>query len=108
LTGTRIMILARKDGAELQALDLPDPGTCLASDPTGRWLVAGTARGAVAVFEGESTRDAFTPSGADTLHEGAVTALLFERDDLRFLSAGADLKLLSTHARGNLEPEDRG
>jgi ParB family chromosome partitioning protein len=34
--------------------------------------------------------------------------LLFEADELRFLSAGADQKLLSTHARGRLEAEDRG
>jgi ParB family chromosome partitioning protein len=37
-----------------------------------------------------------------------VTAILFEADELRFLSAGADQKLLSTHARGRLEAEDRG
>src|SRR5262249_30346696 len=50
----------------------------------------------------------FLLSGSQRLHEGAVTALLFEREELRFLSAGADQKLLSTHARGKLEPEDRG
>ena len=47
-------------------------------------------------------------SDSGRLHEGAVTAILFEPDELRFLSAGADQKLLSTHARGKLEPEDKG
>jgi ParB family chromosome partitioning protein len=51
---------------------------------------------------------AFQQSDAAKLHEAAVTALLFEADELRFLSAGADQKLLSTHARGRLEAEDRG
>ena len=37
-----------------------------------------------------------------------MTALLFEPDELRFFSAGADQKLLTTHARGKLEPEDKG
>jgi ParB family chromosome partitioning protein len=45
---------------------------------------------------------------AEKLHDGAVTALLFEPEELRFLSACADRKLLSTHACGRLEPEDKG
>ncbi|MBI1914559.1 MAG: HEAT repeat domain-containing protein, partial [Planctomycetes bacterium] len=71
------------------------------------WLVAGTSKGNVAVFECEDKPN-FELSATDRLHEGAVTALLFETEDLRFLSAGADNKLLSTHARGKLEPEDKG
>jgi ParB family chromosome partitioning protein len=107
LAGAAILILARKDGKVLQTLELPDPGTCLAADPTGQWLVVGTAKGTVAVFEGED-KDEFLPSASAKLHEGAVTALLFETEDLRFFSAGADQKLLTTHARGQLEPEDKG
>ena len=53
-------------------------------------------------------RPAFELSASEKLHEGAVTALLFEPQELRFYSAGADNKLLSTHARGRLEPEDKG
>src|SRR5206468_1620260 len=79
----------------------------MAADPTGQWLVAGTSKGNVAVFECEDKPN-FELSATDPLHEGAVTALLFETEDLRFLSAGADRKLLSTHARGKLEPEDKG
>jgi ParB family chromosome partitioning protein len=107
LAGAQITILTRKDGKVRQTLELPDPGACLAADPTGQWLVAGTGKGVVSVFDGEG-KDEFVLSESAKLHEGAVTALLFEREELRFLSAGADNKLLSTHARGKLEPDDRG
>src|SRR5262245_43719347 len=33
LVGTRVAILAMKDGKPIQTLDLPEPGSCLASDP---------------------------------------------------------------------------
>jgi ParB family chromosome partitioning protein len=91
----------------VQALGLPANASRLASDPTGRWLVAGTDRGDVSVFTAEG-RDDFILSESARLHEGAVTALRFEPDELRFLSSGADRKLRSTLARGTLEPEDRG
>jgi len=107
LYGREVAILSRKDGRVAQALALDEPGTAMASDPTGRWLAVGTSGGLVAVFEAESAAE-FAPADSARLHEGEVTALLFERDDLRFFSAGADLKLLSTHARGKLEPEDKG
>jgi len=107
LAGSRVVIVARDGGKAVQTLDLPEPGTCLAADPTGRWLAAGTSRGTVAVFEAEGKPE-FQLGAAARLHEGAVTSLLFEPDELRFFSAGADLKLLSTHARGRLEPEDKG
>lgn len=107
-TGSRVVIVSRGDGRPLQTLDLPGDVTCLAADPTGKWLAAGTSGGAVAVYESETNPAEFRPSDTATLHEAAVTALLFEADELRFLSAGADQKLLSTHARGRLEAEDRG
>jgi ParB family chromosome partitioning protein len=107
MVGSRVVILAAGNGKPVQSLDLPEPGNCLASDPTGRWLAAGTSKGTVLVFDREEKPE-FLPSDAARLHEGAVTAILFEPDELRFLSAGADNKLLSTHARGKLEPEDKG
>jgi ParB family transcriptional regulator, chromosome partitioning protein len=107
IAGQRLLILAAKDGVLSQSLDLPEPATALATDPSGRWIVVGTAKGTVLVFSAEE-REKFLLSESSKLHEGAVTALLFELDDLRFLSAGADGKLLSTHARGKLEPEDKG
>jgi ParB family chromosome partitioning protein len=106
--GPRVIVLDRHDGKVLQKLELPETATSLAADPTGQWLAVGTAKGTVCVFECESNPDAFAPSDSAPLHEAAVTALLFEAEDLRFLSAGADQKLLSTHARGRLEAEDRG
>jgi ParB family chromosome partitioning protein len=106
-SGARVAVLARGDGKQLQELELPEAVTCLAADPTGQWLAAGTTKGTVAVFESETAPE-FRPSDSAVLHEAAVTALWFEPDELRFLSAGADQKLLSTHARGRLEAEDRG
>ncbi len=105
--GAQVLVLERGSGKVTQTLDLPEAVTSLASDPTGQWLAVGTAKGNVSVFECE-TEPAFRLSDSATLHEAAVTALLFETDELRFLSAGADQKLLSTHARGRLEAEDRG
>ncbi len=107
LSGRDLVILSRKGGAVSQTLLLPEPGTVLAVDPSGTWLAAGTSAGTVAIFEAERSGE-FVAGDSSRLHEGEVTAILFERDDLRFFSAGADLKLLSTHARGRLEPEDKG
>jgi ParB family chromosome partitioning protein len=107
-TGSKVVVLARGDGKVLQTLELPEVVTCLAADPSGQWLAAGTAKGTVAVFECETEPVEFRLSDSQSLHEAAVTALLFEADELRFLSTGADQKLLSTHARGRLEAEDRG
>jgi len=91
----------------LQTLTLPDAGSALAADPGGQWLAAGTSKGVVAVFDGEG-KDDFQLSESAKLHDGLVTVLLFEPEELRFLSAGADNKLLSTHARGKLEPHHAG
>jgi ParB family chromosome partitioning protein len=107
-SGARVIVIARMDRSTLQTLDLPDPVTSLAADPTGQWLAVGTAKGTVSVYECETNAAEFRLSDSAPLHEAAVTALLFEADELRFLSAGADQKLLSTHARGRLEAEDRG
>lgn len=108
LHGKRLdIVTAGDDGAILQTLELPETGTCLAADKTGSWIVAGTNKGTVAVFDGQD-KDAFEPGEAEKLHDGPVTALLFEPEELRFFSAGADNKLLTTFARGRLEPEDKG
>jgi ParB family chromosome partitioning protein len=106
-SGAQVIVVARGDGKQLQTLEMPEAVTCLAADPTGQWLAAGTVKGTVTIFECETAAD-FRQSDTAPLHEAAVTALLFEADELRFLSAGADQKLLSTHARGRLEAEDRG
>lgn len=108
LNGKRLdVVVAGEDGKVLQTLELPEPGTCLAADKTGSWLAVGTTKGTVAVFDGQD-RDEFEAGEAEKLHDGPVTALLFEPEELRFFSAGADNKLLTTFARGRLEPEDKG
>ncbi|QEG40491.1 HEAT repeat domain-containing protein [Roseimaritima ulvae] len=107
LCGDQVVIVDRDKGKPLQTLQLSEAGSSLASDPSGQWLVVGGKKGHVSVFECEDKTD-FQISETAKLHEAAVTALLFELEELRFLSAGADQKLLLTHARGKLEPEDRG
>lgn len=107
VNGPRVDLLSRNDGSITQTLELSEVGTCIAVDRTGQWLAVGTEKGTVAVFDGED-KAAFELSESDKLHDGAVTALLFEPEELRFFSAGADHKLLTTHARGKLELEDKG
>ena len=103
LSGQHLHIIGDAAGS----FDLGAQGARIAVDPSGCWIVAGTTRGTVFVFEREG-RDAFIAGESARLHEGAVTALRFLPDELRFLSSGVDQKLLSTHARGALEAEDRG
>lgn len=107
LTGAQVLILGRKDGKTLQTLDLPEEGTALAADPEGLWLVAGTKAGTLAVFDCEDKKEFMAAESAKP-HNGAVTALLFEPEELRVLSIATDNQLLLTHVRGALEPEDRG
>jgi len=106
LAGAEVVILDRKTGAARQRLPLPEEGSALAADASGRWLVAGTARGTVVVFDAED-KDDFLAGESKKLHEGAVSVLLFDPDELRVFSSGSDNKLLLTHVRGALEPEDR-
>lgn len=109
LIGNQIEIIDQAKGTQLQTLELPEPGTAIAVDASGQWLVVGTSKGTVQVYENEDEDQAgFKLSESEKLHEGAITALAFDPTELRFLSAGNDNKLLLTHARGKLEPEDRG
>ncbi|MEM7394420.1 MAG: hypothetical protein AAF492_18955, partial [Verrucomicrobiota bacterium] len=100
-------IIDTSGGALLRTIELEARGTAMAADPTGDWLAVGNHHGAITVFEAEG-RDTFERSESGKLHEGAVTAMVFEPEELRFFSAGADGRFLLTHARGTLEPEDRG
>ncbi|MEZ4451875.1 MAG: HEAT repeat domain-containing protein [Nannocystaceae bacterium] len=106
IAGAELVIVARKDGKELQRLALAEPATAIASDPSGEWIVVGGERGGLAVFEGEGRKD-FIASDAKKVHEGPVKALLFEPEELRVLSGGVDSKIFLTHVRGALDPEDR-
>ena len=105
--GALLSIGSAADGAVLQDLELPEAGTAIVADPTGHWIAVGTAGGKLCAFDDEE-KERFLGGEAVKAHEGAVTTLCFEPGELRVLSAGVDNKLLSTHLRGRLEPEDRG
>lgn len=107
IAGTSLIILSQASGEELQRFDLEDETRALAISPNGQWLAVGTVLGRLAIFTCEG-KETFEHSDTQKIHEGAVTALLFDEDDIRVLSAGADSKILHTHARGRLDPEDRG
>ncbi|WP_163831076.1 HEAT repeat domain-containing protein [Spartinivicinus ruber] len=128
LIDNQIVIVDQTKGTQLQTLELysekssglssglppkvspeiSETGTAIATDASGQWLVAGTSKGNVFVFENEAEdQSAFKLSESAKLHEGAITSLAFDPTELRFLSAGNDNKLLLTHARGKLEAEDR-
>lgn len=105
LVGAEVVI-TDADGKPRHRLALPADGTALAASSDGRRLAAGTARGDVLAFGAEDD-GGFVQSDAQKLHEGAVTVLDFDAGGATFLSSGVDRKLLTCHARGALEAEDR-
>ena len=107
LTDHELVVVGVSNEEIQQRIELAEKATAVASDPTGAWVVVGDAKGNVATFHFDDAGQ-LVPGESAKLHEGAVTSLLFEPEELRFLSAGADGKLLLTHAQGALEPEDRG
>jgi ParB family transcriptional regulator, chromosome partitioning protein len=106
-SGRQVAIMGRADGQVVQTLELPERATCMVADASGEWLVVGTDRGVLCVFEREDKAE-FASSAQSRLHEGAISSLMLDPDELRVYSTGPDLKLLVTHVRGALEPEDRG
>ncbi|MBX2799198.1 MAG: HEAT repeat domain-containing protein [Myxococcales bacterium] len=104
--GASLVILGA-DGTEQGRFGLEAAATAVASDPSGQWVVVGCADGTVAAFTAEEG-GVFVAAESASLHRGEVTALRFEKDELRFRSLGADNRFLITHARGALEPLDRG
>ena len=107
VTGKTLALVSRNDGSVTQTLPLPETGTCVGTDKTGAWLAVGCEKGHVAVFDGQEKAE-FEPAESEKIHDGTVTAILFEAEELRFFGTGTDHKLFSTHARGKLEPEDKG
>src|SRR5262249_10189785 len=79
LAGAEVLILGGATAAPRQRLPLPEEGTALAADASGKWLCAGTSRGSVLVFDAED-KDAFIAGESKKVHEGAVSALLFDPD----------------------------
>ena len=108
LNGTQIDIVSRADGAVLQTLDLPEDGHVPRRRPHRSVARRRHREGDRRRLRRPGQAPSSSRAEAERLHDGAVTALLFEPEELRFFSAGADHKLLTTHARGRLEPEDKG
>lgn len=81
--------------------------TSLAVSADGEWLVIGDNDGFVSSFYTNAECTELTFSSQEPLHEGAVTSLCFEPIAQQFFSAGADKKLLRTHAQGKLQGIDR-
>jgi ParB family chromosome partitioning protein len=106
LAGDEVLIVSDK-AKLLQTLSVDESATAIAANPDGTWLAVGDDKGTVSVFQREE-QDEFVLSESEKLHEGKVTSLLFEPEELRIFSAGSDNRFLVTHARGRLEPEDRG
>ena len=106
-SGKRLSLIQASDGKQVQSWETEEDVSAFAADPTGSWLAIGSSKGYVTTFQRDED-GRFQPSETGKLHDAEVTALLFEPEELRFLSAGADQRLLLTHAQGKLEPEDRG
>ncbi|MFK7769216.1 MAG: HEAT repeat domain-containing protein [Mariniblastus sp.] len=105
------LVLIDAKGKPLQSIAVGESSekkiTAVSASSDGTWLAVGDSDGVVSVYEREEKTE-FVLSESAQLHKGAVHSILFEPDELRFFSAGADQKSLLTHARGSLEPEDRG
>ena len=105
LGGEKLFILSSKTAKILQELQLPEEASTMATN--GDWIGVGTINGALVVFENENGKK-YKQSGAKKIHQGLITSILFEQEELRVLTTSADCSLLMTHVRGELEPEDRG
>lgn len=90
-----------------QHLPLTETATALSANPEGTWFAVGQTKGLVQVFHNETDNEDFVLSNDGRIHQGDVTALTFTAD-LQFYSAGKDKKLFLTHARGTLQPLDKG
>ena len=107
LQAAELQIINYKKNTVLQTFSYTESAVSLASSPDGLWLAVGKNKGSIAVYQSDDSQN-LSLSAESLVHKGAVTALQFEADALRFYSAGTDKKLFSTHAQGNLEPLDRG
>lgn len=104
----QLSLIDLKNNAILQSISYTESTHVMDVSADGLWLALGNSKGEVSVYQTDEDSALVTLSDCATLHKGAVTALKFEADALRFYSAGADKKLFSTHAQGNLQPLDRG
>ena len=107
LQSKQLSIVDHKKQVALQQFSLSDASWSLGSSPDGDWLAVGDNRGKISVYQSTDQGD-FVLSSEASVHQGSVTSICFEANELRFYSAGADKKLFSTHAQGALQPLDRG
>jgi ParB family chromosome partitioning protein len=91
-----------------QSFVLDDLATGLAASTDGLWLALGFNKGKIAVYHAENVTSTWELSSEGQVHQGEVSALLFAGQTLQFYSAGTDKKLFLTHARGTLQPLDKG
>jgi ParB family chromosome partitioning protein len=108
LQAKQLNIIDLKKHTITQSFNFSDGATTLASSADGLWLVVGFRQGKVEVYQAETSTSEYVLSGEGQIHQGQVTALLFAANELQFYSAGADKKLFLTHARGTLQPLDKG
>ncbi|BBM84584.1 HEAT repeat domain-containing protein [Candidatus Uabimicrobium amorphum] len=101
-----IFIVSTKKAAILSQINLEQKSSHLVASPDGKWLVVGNSVGELTVFTREDSTD-FEFSSIKKIHNGAISALVFDPDELRVISSGNDYKLFMTHVRGELEPEDK-
>ena len=80
----------------------------VASSPDGLWFAVANSKGLIRVYRFDDKTQEYLFSAEAMIHEGPITALQFEANELRFYSAGKDKKLYRTHAQGKLEALDRG
>lgn len=108
LQAKQIHLLDLTTNQLIQSFEQQEAATTLASSPDGLWFAVGFQKGKIAVYHSETPTSAFALSSEGAVHQGQVTALLFAPNELQFYSAGADKKLFLTHARGKLQPLDKG
>ncbi len=108
LQGRQLSLVDLKKNTLLQEISYSESSTVMDSSADGLYLAVGDSKGVVHVYQTDETSRALELSDRAEVHKGSVTAIQFEAEALRFYSAGADKKLFSTHAQGNLQPLDRG
>ena len=108
LQAQQLTIIALPNGTISQQFNYDIPATTLAVSTDGACLVVGNSQGLITVYQTETADQAFSQTSTGSVHQGAVTALQFAHQDWQFYSAGSDKKLFLTHARGTLQPLDKG
>ena len=108
LQSRQLSLVDLKKNTLLQEINYSESSAVMDSSADGLYFAVGDSKGVVHVYQTDETSRKLELSDRAEVHKGSVTAIQFETEALRFYSAGADKKLFSTHAQGNLQPLDRG